>query len=248
MSLGRILKPVLETTGALGETGVIRPEDEGFLSTGTYTIIHPDKMKPGATAVQKCLTCKPLVMFIGGARDDVYKNVLEGIFYQYNMSHEDDQDIGYGTFQTESAISNIAREWHEKGQKICLVGHSLGGDTALVVALALSVENIDIELVVTLDPVARKMRHPPAKPANVKNWVNVYVDYCNEQCNKCGFLTPNDIAIRGGPWQFCAGAKDNKTYIDIQRPMLVSRKRRRDVSILPTRSRKCQIGLAFLPQ
>lgn len=85
-------------------------------------------------------------------------------------------------------------------------------------ALALSVENIDIELVVTLDPVARKLRRPPVKPGNVKTWLNVYVDYSNEQCNKCGHLIPNDVAMRGGPWQFCAGAKENNTYVNPKDP------------------------------
>jgi len=203
---------------SLGKTAIIRPDDEGFYSNGAYILIHPDDMKPGAALIQECATCQPLVMFIGGAKDDEYKNVLQFIFHPYNVKHESHQDIGYGTFQTASAITNIAREWHGKGQKICLVGHSYGADTAMVVAQVLSAEHIDIELVVTLDPVGRKFDDPPAKPDKLHRWLNVYVDYKKEECKNCGAFTPNGIAKLGGPWQSCAGADKNMVYVNYQYP------------------------------
>jgi len=198
---------------SLGKTGIIRPENEKFFSDQRYLLIHPDEMKPGACAIQDCREYQPLVMFIGGAKDDKYGNVLKYIFDPYNRAHEGDQDIGYGTFQTGSAIAEIAREWHKKGQKICLIGHSYGGDTAMDVARKLGAEDIALELVVTLDPVGRS--GPTAdqpKPIHLARWLNVYVDYESDASGKCDTFTPNGIAILGGPWQYCANADNNAVY------------------------------------
>lgn len=201
---------------SLGKTGLIRPENEEFYSDGRYILVHPDDMKSGTSCVQECVEPQPLVMFIGGAKDDQYGNVLKDIFYPYNNLHESHQDIGYGTFQTTSAVTAIAREWHNKHQKICLVGHSYGGDTALKVAIALSAEDISVELVVTLDPVrgSQKGASQP-KPKMVKRWLNVYVDYSKD---RCGPFTPNGIAKLGGPWQACVNADSNIQYVFSEKP------------------------------
>lgn len=177
-------------------------------------MIHPRDAKPASHCTAQCPTLQPLVMFIGGAKDDVYMNVLKYIFEPYNAAHESHQDIGYGTWQTGSEIASIAREWHAKGQKICLVGHSYGGCTAMGVACNLA--GIDVELMVTLDPVREtetcadieiKGKMKWNKPGNVKRWVNVYVDYSKVKIG--GLTTPNRIAWVGGPLESCPSADMN---------------------------------------
>lgn len=93
------------------------------------------------------------------------------------------------------------KEWHAAGQKIVLVGHSWGGDRAIL--LAQENPDIPIELLVTLDPVSRKGKSP--KPANVKRWDNIYIDYSIADGSSA-----NLIARTGGPWESCPGADYNQ--------------------------------------
>jgi Chlorophyllase len=57
---------------------------------------------------------------------------------------------------------------------ICLIGHSYGGDTAMDVARDLSIVDLDIQLVVTLDPVSSS--RPVDKPQHLEKWINVWVE------------------------------------------------------------------------
>ena len=54
-------------------------------------------------------------------------------------------------------------------EPIVLVGHSYGADNIIRVAQALKDRNVEIDLLLTLDPVT-----PPKVPANVKRCVNLY--------------------------------------------------------------------------
>lgn len=202
---------------SLGTTGLIMPREENFFANGEYLLIKPDSDDADPTTcdakdhegIALCQQFQPLVMFIGGAKDPEYKNVLEGIFKPYNGEYEPIQDIGYGSFQTGSAIERLCRHWHSKGQKICLIGHSYGGDTAMDVTRQLD-PNIPIELVITLDPVSRSgPRADQPKPNNLKRWLNIYVDYEQAQ-NR--LVSANTVAIIGGVWGECKNADINRKF------------------------------------
>lgn len=54
-------------------------------------------------------------------------------------------------------------------EPLVLIGHSYGADDAVRVARELQKDNLEVELLVTLDPVT-----PPLVPDNVKRCVNIY--------------------------------------------------------------------------
>ena len=144
---------------------------------------------------------KPLVMFIGGALDDVTRLVLR-LYAKYYTENHDHQDIAYATWGS-SAIIPIINAWYGAQQKICLVGHSWGGNTEYKVTKTLDTTTID--LMCTIDPVSHTgVGGKLPKPQNLKKWYNVAIDY-----KKVKFSLNNLIAQLGGPWFYCTHADKN---------------------------------------
>ncbi|WDM85780.1 hypothetical protein K6025_04645 [Ehrlichia sp. JZT12] len=143
----------------------------------------------------------PLVIFIGGALDDITRIVLR-LYAKYYTENHNHQDIAYATWGS-SAIIPIVDAWYGAQQKICLVGHSWGGNTEYVVTKKL--ETTIIDLMCTIDPVSRAgVGGKLPKPYNLKRWYNVAIDY-----KKAKFSLNNLIAQLGGPWFYCDHADDN---------------------------------------
>jgi alpha/beta superfamily hydrolase len=195
---------------SLGKAGLIMPDQENFWTNRGYILIPPAKMALDHENAVQCPKYQPLVMFIGGARDAEDKNVLSGIFSPYDKANEPFQDVGYGTYQTGGEVAQIATHWHLQGQKICLVGHSYGGDTVMDVVTRLANEGVPVEIAVTLDPVSRigAGANQP-KPPSLKRWLNIYVDYA--KVGTGGITTPNSVALAGGSWGHCDQADINKS-------------------------------------
>ncbi len=148
---------------------------------------------------------KTLLIFLGGAMDDVYQPMLQGVFIPYRLKYDGHHDCCYATHAATKHIIQLIKYWHSNGQKICLLGHSWGGKNIHVIANKLIVEKIPIALLVTLDPVSRRyFRRHIKKPANVKKWVNVHVDY-----GKASMEYSNVIARLGGYWGHCQHADRN---------------------------------------
>ncbi|AHX07822.1 hypothetical protein [Ehrlichia chaffeensis] len=144
---------------------------------------------------------KPLVIFIGGALDDTTRLVLH-LYAKYYTQNHNHQDIAYATWGS-SAIIPIIKAWYEAQQKICLVGHSWGGDTGYKVIKTLKTNTID--LLCTIDPVSRVgIGGKLPKPHNLKKWYNVAIDY-----KKVKSSINNIIAQLGGPWSDCIHADKN---------------------------------------
>ncbi|AUO54561.1 alpha/beta hydrolase [Ehrlichia canis] len=144
---------------------------------------------------------KPLVVFIGGALDDKTRLVLR-LYARYYTQNHDHQDIAYATWGSSATIP-IIKAWYEAEQKICLVGHSWGGDSEYKIVKKLEMNTID--LMCTIDPVSRAgVGGKLPKPKNLKKWYNVAIDY-----KKVKFSINNLIAQTGGPWFYCMYADKN---------------------------------------
>jgi pimeloyl-ACP methyl ester carboxylesterase len=177
---------------------------------GDFVILPSVKEQQGKITAS-CL--KTLVVFIGGAMDSSYQPLLRAVFAPYEGRNGKDtkdntgkviaqrkQDVAYSE-HGGGKVPPLMKEWHAAGQKIVLVGHSWGGDR--VILLAQQNPYIPIELLVTLDPVSRKGKSP--KPANVKCWDNIYIDYSIADRSSA-----NMIARTGGAWESCPGADYNQ--------------------------------------
>ena len=151
---------------------------------------------------------KPLLIFVGGAMDDIYRPLLHGVFVPYRLQNSEQQDIIYATHGAHAGLIEIIHKWHDEGQKVALIGHSWGGQTVLDIARKLQQihgSERKIDLLVTLDPVSRRfLAKRQEKPANVSRWINIYVDY-----NRASLERSNLIARIGGYWGHCNHADRN---------------------------------------
>lgn len=152
----------------------------------------------------KTKTDKPLVLFVGGARDFYHNAVLRPLFAHYSAKNAEQFTFAYATHTANKGIVTLIKKWHKAGQKIYLIGHSWGA-SRLMKVLNKEAKNIPIECLITLDPVSRLTlgRNYP-HPKNVKLWANSYIDYAN-----VGLNIPNIVAIIGGHWLDCPAADYN---------------------------------------
>lgn len=147
---------------------------------------------------------KPLVLFVGGARDFYHRAVFYGLFTHYLAKNAEKYQLAYATHSANNGIVALLKRWQQAQQKIYLVGHSWGGSRCLKV-INKEAKQIPIECLLTLDPVSRltKGRNYP-HPENVKLWANSYIDY-----PRVGLNIPNIVAIIGGHWMYCPAADYN---------------------------------------
>ncbi len=145
-----------------------------------------------------------LVVFVGGAMDEVYRPLLKGVFIPYRLDRSIHQDTCYATHASAKQVANLVKRWHRAGHKVCLVGHSWGAKTLFDVSKQVSPE-IVISLLITLDPVSRRLfRRQLRRPDNVHQWINVHVDY-----KQASMEYSNVVARLGGYWGHCANADSN---------------------------------------
>jgi hypothetical protein len=67
-------------------------------------------------------------------------------------------------------VEQAIRDYRRDPQPIILIGHSMGGDSALAFAETLNAENIPVSLLVTYDP----SRIADDVPPNVERYINIY--------------------------------------------------------------------------
>jgi hypothetical protein len=133
-----------------------------------------------------------VVIFFGGALDSVNTNMLD-VYRNYSYKHHKKlyfpwTGTGIGIDEAliipDSVYSHTAQVILDsyKDYKICLVGHSYGGDTAMRVARVLGKR---VELLITLDPVSKRANPivramgycmPPQACLKETYWINVYAD------------------------------------------------------------------------
>lgn len=147
---------------------------------------------------------KPLVLFVGGARDFFHNAVLRPLFIHYSKKNSDQFNLAYATHAANNGIVALIKKWHKADQKIYLIGHSWAA-SRLMKVINKEAKTIPIECLITLDPVSRlTLGRAYPHPANVKLWANSYVDYSN-----VGLNIPNIVAIIGGHWLECPAADYN---------------------------------------
>jgi LysM repeat protein len=69
-----------------------------------------------------------------------------------------------------STVEDAIRDYRRDPQPITIIGHSMGGDSALAFAERLNTENIPVSLLVTYDPT----RIADDVPPNVERYINIY--------------------------------------------------------------------------
>jgi len=67
-------------------------------------------------------------------------------------------------------VDQAVRDYRRDGAPITIIGHSMGGDSALAFAERLNQENIPVSLLVTYDP----SRIADDVPPNVERYINIY--------------------------------------------------------------------------
>lgn len=231
---GNIARTTAATVGQVGvaatEKNILIPPsyDTREISPRDLNLAEEGETSPGCTTldsdgIARCRSYQPLVLFVGGAYDAranfTGRPVLGRIFPRYDALNEPFQDIGYGTWTTETQLTAIARHWRMQGQKVVLVGHSYGGRIAHRVAKNLSDSGHEVELLVTLDPVGREGVQP--RPAKLKRWLNIYVNYTEASLVEFSTmfralgLPANLVGYIGKPWQSAPGADKNIIFPDV---------------------------------
>jgi Chlorophyllase enzyme len=157
---------------------------------------------------------KALVIFFGGANDSIHKNMYR-VYADYENSANHEKKYLPWT-EDKAAKILIANQLVnvDLASHICLIGHSYGGDTAMDVARDLNLVDLDIQLVVTLDPVSNQLvvtvdpvlnliNEPIELPSHVEKWINVWVE------TKGSWRPDNIVAELGGHWGMEPNATEN---------------------------------------
>lgn len=111
------------------------------------------------------------------ARAYLIRGILGAIFsrgmnYLAERLRESDVDADVYDFPTCGEIADTAmREYGESPEPIVLIGHSMGGRCALLIAKRLQEAKIPVSLLVTVDPV----HSSPSVPANVQRYINIFL-------------------------------------------------------------------------
>ena len=116
-----------------------------------------------------------LTIFIGGAGENSSHHALRnGVMRQTcpscGTTISSDANPYSWTDKNEiiSKIQDVKR--NNPNEPINLVGHSYGGDTAYLVARD---SGVQIDNILTLDPVSRFSNGAGNKPSNVSSWANI---------------------------------------------------------------------------
>jgi len=122
------------------------------------------------------------------------------------------QYVGYAQYDQRDLVVNCMSmnyvDYYD--EKICIIGHSWGGDVAMQACRDLETDGKKVAVLATPDAVDQPASHlfgNRSKPTNVANWINVYVNY-----SKASTGVANTIARIGGPWGACPGASANYEY------------------------------------
>jgi len=88
----------------------------------------------------------------------------------------------FGHTDASAVVAQAQRDYRAGGHAVILVGHSLGGGTALSVARQLGGAGVPVALVILLDPVGAG-----SVPHNVRRVINLYVGSGSAVAAEAGF-------------------------------------------------------------
>lgn len=128
-------------------------------------------MKPGSMAAVQPVSDSPRAgnVYLLRGWIGIFSTGIDNLTEKVNEAgvrahvYQDDQWKSLGNTIVQKYRNEVTHE------PIVLVGHSYGADDVIRIARILQRENIEVELLVTLDPVT-----PPKVPGNVKTAVNLY--------------------------------------------------------------------------
>src|SRR4051812_5550309 len=152
---------------------------------------QPAALPPAAPAAPP----RPLVVFVGGAGDRTLRKV--GRVFRRAAARPDAalRELRYVSHFQQRALLALV-EAQPPGRPIRLVGHSWGGHAAARVAAALGSRGGRLDLLVTVDPVARGIG--PAFLARVKAGARLWI---NARAAGGERFHPSDlVAAIGGPY------------------------------------------------
>lgn len=144
---------------------------------------------------------RTLVVVVGGFMDGRLGHAY-GICRRYPPELREVHDVYFREHPEGAAVRELVELYRHRGKRVVLIGHSWGADAAVHAVTRKTAAKVD--LLVTLDPVSRKMA--PAKALhNVGHWHNVHLDY-----RVAPYLDSSNMVARvGGPWERVAVANEN---------------------------------------
>jgi RHS repeat-associated protein len=108
-------------------------------------------------------------IYIGGAADKGFTRNVEN-YARIQQQNHPERDIQYFSYKDTTEIYQAAVAARQAGEPLNIVGHSLGGRTAIDLAVSLEKIGIKIDLLVTIDPVGATGEKYWGTNAN---WINV---------------------------------------------------------------------------
>lgn len=169
------------------------PNSTPGMSTSEDTPMHTATADGYEFDIAPCCIKRPLVIFIGGFADEATK-VMYTTCKMYAARHKSYQDIYYRPHDQGAVVRGFVEKYAAAGQKVAVIGHSWGGNTA-VYEVAMKAKS-RITTLGTLDPVS-KAGPPDTKPSNVDLYVNIYINYLLAETQN----NANSIARIGHPWE-----------------------------------------------
>jgi RHS repeat-associated protein len=145
-----------------------------------------------------------LDVFIGGAMDGTTRIVAS---YQqaYGLAHSNRSSLYFEWGQASNVIDAVRRaRGKNKCEPINIVGHSYGGSTASSVSRKLKAAGIDVNLLVTVDPVSRIWSRGSGAASS---WVDI-----NAAPGSSNGFSGDTWAALGGKWGSWPDGKANSYY------------------------------------
>jgi len=159
-------KPDDKQNGAAAGSAVANPADKPVVVADAGDTVFPSA--PSAGAADKLTEPRGRAYLFRG---------VAGLIYSRGMDKLADRIKSIGitssvdTYLVWRGIADEAiRDYRRDPEPITLIGHSMGGDSALAFAERLNSENIPVSLLVTYDP----SRIADDVPPNVERYINIY--------------------------------------------------------------------------
>lgn len=108
-------------------------------------------------------------IYIGGFGDKNGHEIVQNYERINRVEGRDTQYFAHGEFAEAAAAAAAARD---KGEPLNIVGHSLGGRNAILVANSLAEQGIVVDNLITIDPVGEPFGGT-SDGSNIRNWVDV---------------------------------------------------------------------------
>lgn len=163
-------------SGVPGKSGILKEDTGHYLAQGTDDPCPDAKYRYGPTD-------SALVVLFGGMADGSTGMVSSYLFDKVASVAEGARILTFSWDEGWGAAERVYEFVRQRRTKpVVLIGHSLGASNGVFDCaeeldklnfLAKMQQRMQIQLIITLDPVSR-FSSPPTKPQNVMKWTNIY--------------------------------------------------------------------------